>query len=173
MAGTTTNYALDYPTSTDLVRNGASAIELLATDVDTLLATNYLNESTQVTTTTGYSRATGSTTFGPFTGAPTQTFTTGKSGVTLVILTADCANSTSTANGVAVSYTITGTGGSFTPTFAKAITSQNARTGASFVWVHTLAANTLYTITLQGASLASTAQNITVHNHSIQTINLG
>ena len=39
MAGQTTNYLFDYPTSTDYVKDGATAIETLATDVDTTLFT--------------------------------------------------------------------------------------------------------------------------------------
>jgi len=39
MAGTTTNYAWDYPTSTDYVKDGATAIQTLATDIDTTLWT--------------------------------------------------------------------------------------------------------------------------------------
>jgi hypothetical protein len=35
MAGTTTNNGWDYPTSTDYVKDGATAIETLATDIDT------------------------------------------------------------------------------------------------------------------------------------------
>jgi hypothetical protein len=37
MAGTTTNYAFNYPTSTDLVKDGATAIQTLATNVDTAM----------------------------------------------------------------------------------------------------------------------------------------
>lgn len=37
MAGTTTNYAWTYPTSTDLVKDGATAIQTLATAQDTSL----------------------------------------------------------------------------------------------------------------------------------------
>lgn len=37
MAGTTTNYGWTYPTSTDYVKDGASAIQTLATGVDTSL----------------------------------------------------------------------------------------------------------------------------------------
>lgn len=37
MAGTTTAFGWDYPTSTDLVKDGASAIQTLATDIDTSL----------------------------------------------------------------------------------------------------------------------------------------
>jgi hypothetical protein len=39
MAGQTTNYLFDYPTSTDYVKDGAAAIQTLATDVDTTLFT--------------------------------------------------------------------------------------------------------------------------------------
>jgi hypothetical protein len=35
MAGTTTNYGWTYPTSTDLVKDGATAIQTLATGIDT------------------------------------------------------------------------------------------------------------------------------------------
>jgi hypothetical protein len=39
MAGQTTNYLFDYPTSTDYVKDGATAIETLADDVDATLYT--------------------------------------------------------------------------------------------------------------------------------------
>ena len=39
MAGTTTNYGFNYPTSTDLVKDGATAMQTLATNVDTTLFT--------------------------------------------------------------------------------------------------------------------------------------
>jgi hypothetical protein len=39
MAGQTTNYLFDYPTSTDYVKDGATAIETLADDVDSTLFT--------------------------------------------------------------------------------------------------------------------------------------
>lgn len=38
MAGTTTNYGWTYPTSTDLVKDGATAIQTLATGIDTTSA---------------------------------------------------------------------------------------------------------------------------------------
>ena len=169
MAGTTTNYALDYPTSTDLVRNGATAIQTLATDVDTLLVSTYLPVDDHISTTTSYSRASGTTTFGALTGAPTQSITTGKSGVVMISLTADIANGT-TANGMALSYTLSS--GAFTPTYAKAITTQNARTGSTFTYIHSLSANTTYTLTLQAATLSSTG-SLNCYNHTIQSVNLG
>lgn len=171
MAGTTTNYALDYPTSTDLVRNGATAIQTLATDVDTLLSSTYIVQTTHISTNTTYSRS-GSTTFGAITGAPTQTITTGASGIVVIVLTADIANSTTTGNGMALTYNLVGPT-TFTGGYAKAITTQNARTGASLVQLHALTANSSYTLTLQGASLAGTAQTLSVYNHTIQSLKIG
>jgi FHS family L-fucose permease-like MFS transporter len=110
--------------------------------------------------------------FGAITGAPTQTITTGDSGIVVIVLTADIANSTTTGNGMALTYNLVGpttvTGG-----YAKAITTQNARTGASLVQIHSLTANSSYTLTLQGASLAGTAQTLNVYNHTIQSLKMG
>ena len=169
MAGTTTKYAIPYPTSTDYLSDGATKIEELADRVDLVLSTTYLDVTDEISTTTGYTRASGTTTFGAFSGAPTQNITTGPSGKVMIILTADIANAT-TSNGMALSYTLSGS--AFTPTYATAITTQNARTGASFVYVHSLDPNASYTLTLQGATLASTG-SLTVHNHTIQSIELG
>lgn len=171
MAGNTTNYALAYPSSTDDISAGAARIQELADDLDALLVGTYLVPTTHVSTNTNYSR-TGSTTFGAITGAPTQSITTGKSGIVVIMLTADIANTTTTGNGMALTYNLTGpttvTGG-----YAKAITTQNARTGASLVQVHSLTANSTYTLTLQGASIAGTSQVLNVYNHTIQSLKLG
>jgi hypothetical protein len=139
--------------------------------VDALLVGTYAVQTTHISTNTNYTRS-GSTTFGAITGAPTQTITTGKSGLVVIVLTADIANSTLTGNGMALTYNLTGpttvTGG-----YAKAITTQNARTGASLVQFHALTANSTYTLTLQGASLAGTAQSLNVYNHTIQSLKMG
>jgi hypothetical protein len=42
MAGTTTNNGWDYPTSTDYVKDGATAIQALADDIDTSVGTGLL-----------------------------------------------------------------------------------------------------------------------------------
>lgn len=172
MAGTTTKYALPYPTSTDYLTNGATKIQELADRVETILSDNttgYLQVETEGSTVTGYTRASGTTSFGAFTGAPTYSITTGKTGRVMIILTADFANAT-TANGMAMSYSLSSSG--FTPDYATALTTQNARTGASFVYIHTLTPSTTYTLTLQGATLTSTG-SLTVHNHTVQSIELG
>ena len=50
MAGTTTNFSISYPTSTDLVTNGATAIQTVAQGFDTRLGdvTNYPNQIVNV-----------------------------------------------------------------------------------------------------------------------------
>lgn len=172
MAGTTTKYAIPYPTSTDYLTDGATKIQELADRVDTILSDNstgYLQVETEGSTLTAYTRASGTTSFGAFSGAPTYSITTGKTGRVMIILTADFANAT-TGNGMALSYSLNLSG--FTPDYSTALTTQNARTGGSFVYVHSLTANTTYTLTLQGATLASTG-SLTVHNHTVQSIELG
>lgn len=44
MAGTTTNYGWTYPTSTDYVKDGATAIQTVATGIDTTLGTALNNK---------------------------------------------------------------------------------------------------------------------------------
>ncbi|CAB4168363.1 hypothetical protein UFOVP1654_9 [uncultured Caudovirales phage] len=50
MAGTTTNFGISYPTSTDLVKDGATAIQTVATGFDTRLGdvTTYPNQIVNV-----------------------------------------------------------------------------------------------------------------------------
>jgi len=52
MSGTTAKYGLPYPTSTDLVKDGATAIEALADDVDDLLGMNLVSDTTFTTVNT-------------------------------------------------------------------------------------------------------------------------
>jgi len=90
MAGTTSNYGFPYPTSTDYVRNGATAIQSLADGLDAFIsdseAANKLFDrvlNSQIST--NYSQ-TATTTFSAFAtpSALQYTFTLGKSGVALI-----------------------------------------------------------------------------------------
>jgi len=98
MAGATTNYSIDYPTSTDLVRNGATAMQTLATDVDTLLGGTYLTVNAEDTVAPGTPSTTTSTTFIATAGnsANSNTFTLGPSGVAIVILNVNAQHSSTT-----------------------------------------------------------------------------
>ncbi len=53
MAGVTTNNSWDYPTSTDYVKDGATAIQTLATDIDTSVGTGLLAWTTYTPTLSG------------------------------------------------------------------------------------------------------------------------
>lgn len=103
MAGTTTNYALPYPTGSDLLRNGDNAIQSLAEAVENLLDTSFITRTEDTgssitsTTSTSYANRTDCQ----------VTFTTGASGVFQVILEVDL-ESTNTASAAVASVDITG-----------------------------------------------------------------
>jgi hypothetical protein len=60
MAGTTTNNGWDYPTSTDYVKDGATAIQTLADDIDTSVGTGLLQWTSYTPTLGGTGWALGS-----------------------------------------------------------------------------------------------------------------
>ena len=84
MAGTTTDYALPYPTGSDLVRNGDNAIQSLAEAVADLLSGTFI---TVTEDTTSGTQTTNSTSFTNKTDCQV-TFTPGASGKFQVILEA-------------------------------------------------------------------------------------
>lgn len=98
MAGVTPNYSIDYPTSTDLVRNGAVAMQTLATDVDTLLANQYLAIGTESVVSPGTPSTTSSTTFVAVTGnsANSVSIPLTKSGLAIVTLNFNAQHSSAT-----------------------------------------------------------------------------
>jgi hypothetical protein len=62
MAGTTTNNGWDYPTSTDYVKDGATAIQTLATDIDTSVGTGLLAWTSYTPTFTNFTLGNGTLT---------------------------------------------------------------------------------------------------------------
>lgn len=105
MAGTTTNYNLQYPTSGDLVRNGATAIQTLADGVDTNLAV-FADPGVETTVNPGTPSTTTSTSYIVTAGnsANTVVHTLGASGIALVILTCDMSNSTTAQTSGTLSF---------------------------------------------------------------------
>lgn len=97
MAGTTSNYAFQYPTSGDLVRNGATAIQTLATGVDTEIAT-MCNVSAESVVAPGTPSTTTSTTFVAVSGSSANTVNVnlGPSGVAIVNVNFNAQHSSST-----------------------------------------------------------------------------
>jgi hypothetical protein len=100
MAGTTTNFGFDYPTSTDYVKDGATAIQELADDVDARFGddANYpdqiVNVVSGVSRPVPYAMAAGTITL---TGSATITFPVGRFTVGPLL----------TANGISTNNTIT------------------------------------------------------------------
>lgn len=63
MAGVTTNNSWDYPTSTDYVKDGASAIQTLATEIDTSVGTGLLAWTSYTPTFTNFTLGNGTITY--------------------------------------------------------------------------------------------------------------
>lgn len=171
MAGTTTNYAIDYPTSTDLVRNGATAMQTLATDVDTLLADTYLAVGAEDTVAPGTPSTTTSTTFIAVAGnsANSNTWTLGPSGVALVVLNVNVQHSSSTGWVAA--------GLQFSGAYVEAISQARSivlggtnQQGATRTYLISGTPNTSVTATLYWRVSAATG---TLNSSVIQTLNIG
>lgn len=88
MAGTTANYSFPYPTSSDLAKNGASAMQSLAVAIDTFISGsagsgklfNWASDATLV------AQSTTGTAWAAKTDCRVLNFTVGKSGVIVVTL---------------------------------------------------------------------------------------
>lgn len=171
MAGTTPIYGFPYPTSTDLVKNGAAAIESLAESVEGLIAASPgvgglfhiagadSTSTTQTTTSSSYVTKSDCR----------VTFTTGETGVFLVNFTAVCGGS---ASGTIARATLDLDGAVTSgPGANPNVTSEGTnRTGAGWSKVYAGTPNTSCTVTLAMSSSTGTAS---VFDANIQVINLG
>jgi hypothetical protein len=181
MAGTTTNYGFPYPTSTDLVRNGATAIQSFADSVDTFIAGSEALDklfdrvrNDQVTS--AYSRSVTSAAFNTLNSPSslTYTFTLGKSGVALITFGGNISGS----NAAHVYYcTMDITGASITgfgASQSQAIVSSgtNRGSGGSTVVVDGTPGGTV-TVAIQGKSNNATASTLTLNDHFLTALLLG
>ena len=106
MSGTTTNYGIPYPTSGDLVRNGATAIQSLADSIDVKLE-GFANFSAEGTVIPGTPSTTTSTSYVVTAGQSANTVVhgLGPSGTAIIILTVDVGNSTTAQTSASLSFT--------------------------------------------------------------------
>jgi len=175
MPGTTTNYGFPYPTGTDSINTGDEKIQELAQAIEDFIdGSEGLNKLWDIKVpgtgdATTYTRS-GTTTFGAFSSGPSYTFTTGASGLFQVILTANFVNATTGANGMALSYDISG--GLYTASLGESMVTTTARGGASMIRYHDGSPNTSYTITPQTRTITSTG-TLTLYNHNVQVITCG
>ena len=160
MAGTTSNYAFPYPTSTDLVRNGATAIQSLADSIDSFIggseASGKLFDGIDSFVST--SSTTTSTTPAVIPTNPNSvTFSTGKSGLFLVMVQARMSNSSAT-NNCFISPDITGGATSSSSTLRAGITYGTGSVSASWFGVFDGTPSTSTTINLHawGSSAGTT-----------------
>lgn len=173
MATTTTNYGFTIPQSSDLVRNGATAIATLGQNIDDFIAgssatgklfyiAGFDSTSTAQTTT--------SATFVNKTDCQVS-FTTGKSGVFAVILTANV-HTSSAGTGCIASYDISGALTSAADNGRAVINRSTERIQASQIRLFDGTPNTSCTVTLAMASGAA-GTTVTVNEANIQVVCLG
>lgn len=181
MAGTTSNYGFPYPTSTDLVRNGASAMQSLATAIDAFIsdseaADKLFDRVRNDQITTAYSRSVSSAGFTTLNSPSslTYTFTLGKSGVALVSFGGNISGATA-----GVTYYVTAdisgasvTGFGASQSQAIVCTGTNRSSGSSTAIIDGTPGGTV-TIAIQGKSSSGTASTVTLNDHYVTTLLLG
>lgn len=173
MATTTTNYGWTVPQSSDLVKDGATAIATLGNDIDGYIAGSsasgklFFIAGTDATST---AQTTTSTTFVDKTDCEV-TFTTGKSGVFMVILTANVHTSTNGVGAVA-SYRISG-GATVAADSSRAVLNRSTeRIAASVMRMFDGTPNTSTTVTLAMQS-GTAGTTVTVNDATIQVVCFG
>lgn len=172
MAGTT-GYGFPYPTSTDLVRNGASAIQSLASSIDTFIqgsagASSLFNVTDTFVSTSSTVTAT-STGFNIPTNPNSTTFTTGKSGLFVVIVQARL-TANGAANTIAVSPDITGAVTSSANILRAAIVGGTNAVTAQWIGVFDGTPSTSTTINLQAWNSAAGNGTVTWSRCTVLTL---
>lgn len=180
MAGTTSNYGFPYPTSTDYVRNGATAIQSLADGIDAFIsdseaANKLFDRVVNTQSSTAYSRSV-TTTFVTLNSPSslTYTFTLGKSGVAMISFGGNINGATAGVNyfvGADVTgASISGFGAAQGTSIATTGTGRGG--GASTIVVDGTPGGTV-TVAIQGKSSSGTASTVTLNDHFITVLLLG
>jgi hypothetical protein len=181
MAGTTSNYGFPYPTSTDYVRNGATAIQSLADGLDAFIsdseaANKLFDRVLNTQSSTAYSRSVSSTGFVTLNSPASLTYsiTLGKSGVALISFGGNINGATAAVNyfvGLDVTgASISGFGAAQGTSIATTGTGRGG--GAATILVDGTAGGTV-TVAIQGKSSSATASIVTLNDHYITAVLLG
>lgn len=177
MAASTSNYAWPYPTSSDLVRDGATAIGNLASAIDSFIggssalsklfniAANQLVTTSATTTSVG--------TFANLTTGPnTGNFTLGPSGLAVIITQARISNATGGFTGN--NFVSTALSGDITA--AAAVTRAGISTGTNsqtVSFIDIIDGNPNGTVTWNVQGQVSTASTMTVTWSKVTALTLG
>jgi hypothetical protein len=180
MAGTTSNYGFPYPTNTDYVRNGATAIQSLADGIDAFIsdseaANKLFDRVVNVQSSTAYSRSV-ATTFVTLNSPSslTYSFTLGKSGVALISFGGNI-NGATAGNNYFVSPDITGASiaGFGAAQGTSIATTGTGRGGGSCTLLVDGTPGGTVTIAIQGKSSSATASTVTLNDHYVTVLLLG
>lgn len=178
MAGTTTNYGFPYPTSTDLLSDGAAKIQDLAQSIEDFIdgseAANKLFNYDQSEDTN--SRTTANCSSGPKAVAGSTaslSFTIGKSGFFAVIVSGNANNTSTAANGWALGASVSG-GGISSDVELSSDPSGTSRCGGSSIKFFDGTPGATITVTPRIRTiLAGGTDNIVVYQHKLQILSLG
>lgn len=180
MAGTTTNYAFPYPTSTDNVSDGATKIQSLADSIDSFIsgseASGKLFNFTAYEDTTNRTTTNCSTTPKNVTGASTigSTFVVGKSGFFAVIVSGNANNTTTAANGWVLGAQVSGSGITTTDVELSGDITGTSRAGGNSIKFFDATAGATITIDPRIRVISTgTADTIIVYQHKIQVVSFG
>lgn len=179
MAGTTTNYGFPYPTSTDLVRNGASAMQSLADSVDSFIAGSeafgklfnydFLEDTTNRTATNCSStpkNLTGASTLG-------YTFQLGKSGFFGILVSGNANNTSVAANGWALGASISGAGVTADVELSTDLSGTGRGGGAAIKFFDGTPGGTITINPRVRTILAGGTDSIVVYQHKIAVVSFG
>ena len=180
MAGTTTGYSFPYPTGTDSINTGDTAIQSLAQTIEDFIkgseGSGKLFNAATTTDTTNRTTTNCSTTEKNVTGASTTTITLGKSGMFAVIGNANCNNTTTAANGWVYGLKVTGSVSGTIDSVALANSAVGtSRAGGSFINFYD-SANAGETITIQPqvrVVSTGTVDTIVVYQATVQVVTFG
>lgn len=172
MASTTPNYGWAVPTSTDLVRDGATAVQTLGNTIDSFIAGSsgagkLFNIVSDVT---GLGGTTSSASYSAISGF-TTTFTTGKSGMFAVVVSARITNGGATT----ISYVAPQLSGAVTESASdnKALIGYGtAFAGASQVYFYDGTPNTSCTVAMYSKNSTGTT-TLTTALGRIQVVTFG
>lgn len=180
MAGTTTNYAFPYPTSSDSINQGANKIQELADALDSYIsgseATGKLFNFTAFEDTTNRTTTNCSTTPKNVTGASTigSTFVVGKSGFFAVIVSGNANNTTTAGNGWVLGAQVSGAGMATTDVELSGDITGTSRSGGNSIKFFDATGGATITIDPRVRVISTgTADTIVVYQHKIQVVSFG
>lgn len=178
MSGITAVYSFPYPTGTDSINTGDTAIQNLAQKIEDLLDTSPnaggFFRYYQVEDTAGRTTLNCSSTPKNVTSGSTLNFTNGKSGFFAVIMSGNLNNTTTAANGFSFGALVTGGSVASNDVALSTDVTGTGRGGGASIQFYTATAGASMTVTPRVRTiLAGGADTIVAYQYRIQVVTFG